>query len=177
MKKHQNERALSTIHIYFAFAWSRNMFPAVKILISILGLLFECSCLFCCRISHPQLPWAPHSRLLQFQLIWTELGWSMTSPNISVSSSFWGWWHRERGAQGISLPVSELQLFWILAMPWEGKPQRECTGLLGAARLGPGDGAGTLPHLSPWVALTHPLPRGTGSLTHYRDWKEKIKKS
>lgn len=61
------------------------MFPAVKILISIFGLLFQCSCLFCCRISHPKLPWASHSRLLQLQLTWTELGWSVASPNISVS--------------------------------------------------------------------------------------------
>lgn len=40
MKTHQNKTALSAAHIYFAFAQSRNMFPAAKILISTLGLLF-----------------------------------------------------------------------------------------------------------------------------------------
>lgn len=98
-KKHQNK---STHFLQNTFAWSRNIFPAVKILICILGLLFQWCCLFSCRISHPKPPWAPQSCLLQFQLIWTELGWSMTSPSISVLPCFWGWWHRERRAQEIS---------------------------------------------------------------------------
>lgn len=104
MKKHQSKATLSATHISFAFAWSRNLFPAAKILISILGLLFQCCCLFCGRIPHPKPPWAPHSCLLLFQLIWTELGWSVTSPNISVLPSFFGAGDMGKGGHKKSLP-------------------------------------------------------------------------
>lgn len=153
------------------------MFPAVKILISILGLLFQCSCLFCCRISHPKLPWASHNRLLQFQLTWTELGWSVTSPNISVSVViFLGL--VTQGKEGTR------NLFLCQSSSFPGSSQ--CNGkenpegsaevFAGGSRQGPGDGAGTPPHFPVCGTDTHPLPCGTGSLEHYRDWKEKKKK-
>lgn len=160
-KKHQNKATLSATHV-FALAWSRNMFPAAKILMSTLGLLFQCCCLFCCRISHPKPPWASQSCLLQFQLTWTELGWSVTSPNISVLPSFWGWWHRERRGQEISSFLCQSSSF---SGSWQcsGKenPKEDAEGFAGGSRQGPGDGAGTPPLLSLCVALTHiPSPGG-----------------
>lgn len=155
MKKYQNKTTLSATHIYFAFAWSRNMFPAVKILISILGLLFQCCCLFCCRIFHPKPPWAPHSCLLQFQLIWTEVRWPMSSPNISVLPSFWGWWHRERRAQEIPPFLCESSFSGSWQCSGKENPKGNAELFAGGTRQGPGHGAGIPPHLSLCVALPH----------------------
>lgn len=123
MKKNQNKTTLSATPIYFAFAWSRSTFSAVKILISILRLLFPCCCLFCWRISPPKPPWAPHSCLLQLQLLWTELGPSMASPNISVLPSVLGAGDSGKGGHKKSLPSC------VRADFVEGKPQRECRGV------------------------------------------------
>lgn len=94
----------------------------------------------------------------------------------SLLSSFWGWWHRERRAQEISSCVRAAAFL----DPPNAMGRKTLKGmqrcLLGAARQGPGDGAGTPPHFPVCGTDTHPLPCGTGSLEHYRDWKEKKKK-
>lgn len=151
MKKNQNKTTLSATPIYCVFSWSRSTFSAVKILISTLRLLFPWCCLFCWRISPPKPPWAPHSCLLQLQLLWTELGPSMASPNISVLPSILGAGDSGKGGHKKSLPSCVRRK--------TPKGMQRCL-------QGPGHGAGTFPHLS---------LLGTESLEHYRDWKERKK--
>lgn len=88
---------------------------------------------------------------LQLQLLWTELGPSMASPNISVLPSILGAGDSGKGGHKKSLPSCVRRK--------TPKGMQRCL-------QGPGHGAGTFPHLS---------LLGTESLEHYRDWKERKK--
>lgn len=176
MKKHQNKTTLSATHI-FPFAWSRNMFPAAKILMSTLGLLFNAAVYFVVGFLTQR---APHSCLLQFQLIWIDdLDWSpwviCDQPQYLSVAIFLGLVTQgKEGKRNLFFPVSEQRLFCFLAMQWEGKPQRECRDVYwGHQTRARRWNRNTSPPVSVCGTHTHPLPCETESLEHYRDWKEK----
>lgn len=171
MKKHQNKTTLFAAHIYFTFAWSRNMFLAVKILISILGWLFPCCWLFCCRIS-PQSPSEPlRAACCSSSSSGPSWGDPCPAPIFQCCHLLGLVTQGKEGTRNPSFPVWE-QLLWILALQGEGKPQRErrgvCWGHQARARTWSRDTSTAVPVCG---THTHPLPSGAECLEHYRDWE------